>query len=387
MTSSLRVGRIAGIDLHLHWTFGLLLVGAFVYFLVGSDVPTAVWGVGLIAAVFGCVVLHELGHALAAARYGIPTRDITLYPIGGVARLARLPDRPGQELVVALAGPLVNVALAALVWGALVVAGQPLGLPTGLAEPTVGFGSNLFWANVGLALFNLLPAFPMDGGRVLRALLALKLEYTRATRIAAAVGQVMAMLFALLAIVDGFDPFLLFIALFVYLGAEQEAHATLLRAAARGLTVRDAMLTEFTALGPASTLGEAVERLLAGSEQDFPVLGVDGQVSGVLTRVRLVQALAERDRTSRVYDVMEPPGPAVEAGAPLDAALDRLREADPALLPVLHDGRLVGVLTLENVGELMMLAAAVGRRTGGGRTAILTDLLAPRREPEARRGT
>ncbi len=380
MTASLRVGRLAGIDLYLHWTFGLLLAGAFVFFLVGHDVPTAVAGVLLIAAVFGSVVLHELGHALAARRYGIATRDITLYPVGGVARLARLPERPVQELVVALAGPAVNVVLAGATWLVMLVLGWSITAPTGLADPTSGFASNFFWSNVVLVLFNLLPAFPMDGGRVLRALLAMKLEYARATRIAAGVGQGMAILFAFVAVTNGFDPFLLFIALFVYLGAEQEAHATLLRSAARGLTARDAMLTEYTALGPGSTLGEAVERLLAGSEQDFPVLGVNGQVAGVLTRARLIRALAEHERTTRVYDVMEAPGPVIEAGAPLDAALDRLRESEAALLPVVHAERLVGVLTLENVGELMMLAAAVGKRTGAGRPAILADLLGPRRE-------
>ncbi|HYE96172.1 MAG TPA: site-2 protease family protein [Rubricoccaceae bacterium] len=377
MGGSLRIGRIAGIDVYLHWTFGLLLVGAFGFFLVGGQpVERAVGGVLLILAVFGCVVLHELGHALAARRYGVPTRDITLYPIGGVARLQRIPERPSQELVVALAGPAVNVVLAALIAGGLATAGQPVRWTGGLSPPGASLWHDLLWVNVVLVAFNLLPAFPMDGGRVLRALLAFRLDYARATQIAAAVGQAMAIGFGILAILPPMNPFLLFVALFVYLGAQQEAHATLMRTVVRGVPVRQAMVTRYTALGPGSTLGEAVEHLLAGGEEDFPVLGVDGQMAGVLTRKRLFQALAERDRATRVYDVMEKAGPAVEAGSPLDAALEAMREAEAPMLPVVQGGRLVGVLTLANVGELLMLAGAVERRTG--RRAPLTDVLAPR---------
>ena len=377
MGGSLRIGRIAGIDVYLHWTFGLLLVGAFGFFLVGGQpVERAVGGVLLILAVFGCVVLHELGHALAARRYGVPTRDITLYPIGGVARLQRIPERPSQELVVALAGPAVNVVLAALIAGGLATAGQPVRWTGGLGTPGASLWHDLLWVNVVLVAFNLLPAFPMDGGRVLRALLAFRLDYARATQIAAAVGQAMAIGFGILAILPPMNPFLLFVALFVYLGAQQEAHATLMRTVVRGVPVRQAMVTRYTALGPGSTLGEAVDHLLAGGEEDFPVLGVDGQMAGVLTRKRLFQALAERDRATRVYDVMEKAGPAVEAGSPLDAALEAMREAEAPMLPVVQGGRLVGVLTLANVGELLMLAGAVERRTG--RRAPLTDVLAPR---------
>lgn len=367
MGSSLRIGRIAGIDVYLHWTFGLLLAGAFAFYLLGgATVQTAVAGILLILAVFACVVLHEFGHALMARRYGVPTKDITLYPIGGVARLQRIPEHPTQELLIAVAGPAVNVVIAALIWVGAVALGAPLGMPTGLADPAGHFWPNLFWINVVLVVFNMLPAFPMDGGRVLRALLAYRLDYARATQIAAAVGQGMAILFGFAAIVGG-NWFLLFIALFVYLGAQQEAHAALMRTVIRGVPVRQAMVTQFSTLGPASTLADAVDLLLSGSEQEFPVLGVDGHVAGVLTRKRLVQALSERDRTARVYDVMQPACRPVDAGAPLDEALEAMQEAECPILPVTHAGRLVGILTLENVGELMMLASAVRRRAGDSR--------------------
>ena len=365
MGSSLRIGRIAGIDVYLHWTFGLLLAGAFAFYLLGgATVQVAVAGVLLILAVFACVVLHEFGHAFMARRFGVPTKDITLYPIGGVARLQRIPEHPTQELLVAVAGPAVNVVIAGLIWAGAAAAGASLGMPTGMADPVGHFWPNLFWINVVLVAFNLLPAFPMDGGRVLRALLAYRLDYARATQIAAMVGQGMAILFGLFAVVGGFNPFLLFIALFVYLGAQQEAHAALMRTVIRGVPVRQAMLTQFSTLGPGSTLADAVDLLLAGSEQEFPVLGVDGHVAGVLTRKRLIQALSELDRTARVYDVMQPACRAVEAGAPLDEALEAMQEAECPLLPVTQAGRLVGILTLENVGELMLLASAIQRRTG-----------------------
>ena len=367
MGSSLHLGRIAGIDLYLHWTFGLLIAGAFAFFLFeGQGLAVALAGVLLIMAVFGCVVLHEYGHAFMARRFGVPTKDITLYPIGGVARLQRIPEHPTQELLVALAGPAVNVVIAVLIGVSASLTGEGVGTPTGLAEPIGHFWSNLFWVNLVLVAFNMLPAFPMDGGRVLRALLAYRLEYARATKIAAGVGQAMAIAFGFFAVFSpsGFDPFLLLIAVFVYLGAQQEAHAALMRAAIRGVPVRQAMLTQFSTLGPASTLAHAVELLLGGAEQEFPVLGVDGQVVGVLTRKRLVQALTERDHSSRVYEVMEPACAPVEASGMLDEALQRMQEGNCALLPVTQSGRLVGVLTLENVGELMMLSNAIRSRTG-----------------------
>lgn len=364
MGSSLRLGKIAGVDVFLHWTFGLLIAGAVGFYVLTGRPDQAVAGVGLILAVFGCVVLHELGHALAARHYGVPTKDITLYPIGGVARLQRVPEHPTVELVIALAGPAVNVVLAGLLWTGLTTTGAGVGAPTGLAAPAGAFWANLFWANVVLVVFNLLPAFPMDGGRVLRALLAYKLSYARATQVAAAVGQGMAILFGFAAVLGRFDPVLLFIALFVYLGAQQEASAALMRAAIRGISVRQAMLTEFTTLGVGSTLNDAVERLLAGSEQDFLVLGPDGRPAGVLSRRRLVQSLAESGTGGRVVDAMEPVGRGVESSAMLTEALEAMQASERPLLPVVERGRVVGVLTMENVGELMMLSNAVRKRTG-----------------------
>ncbi|MCI0746267.1 MAG: site-2 protease family protein [Verrucomicrobia subdivision 3 bacterium] len=224
MRWSLKLGKIAGTELYLHWTFLILLGVVFFNGLdKGTGIPAAAQQVLFVVALFTCIVLHEFGHAFAARRYGIETRDITLLPIGGVARLERMPREPRHELWVALAGPLVNVVIAAALYVILVVAS------IGRFAPILsisGFLTTLLWLNVFLVAFNLLPAFPMDGGRVLRAMLARRLEYVRATRIAARIGQGMAVLF----IIAGFvalqrgNPMLMLIGVFIFIGARNEAH-------------------------------------------------------------------------------------------------------------------------------------------------------------------
>ena len=378
MGSSLRVGRFAGIDVFVHWTFALL-IAYVVGVVLAADRPLAdaVGVVLLVLATFACVVFHEYGHALMARRFGVGTRDITLYPIGGVARLQRIPEAPLQEFAVAIAGPLVNVAIAALIAVGLLASGAGVVPPAGLLNPDGAFWSTLLWINVVLVVFNLIPAFPMDGGRVLRSLLATRLPYVRATKIAAGVGQALAIGFAFWALLGpgGFNVFLLIIAFFVFVGAQQEATATTMRTAIRGVPVRQAMLTQFTTLGPGASLREAVELLMAGNEKEFAVLGVDGHIMGVLTRTSLVGALAQSGPEGRVVDVMDPVCPPADANEMLDAVLERMQANDCELLPVEHGGRLVGVLQMENVAELLMLSEAMEKRTG--RRAV-DEVLRPR---------
>jgi Zn-dependent protease len=226
MRWSIRLGNIAGIRLYLHWTFLILL--ALVFFTDlgrGIGLPGAVQAVLFVLVLFACILLHELGHALAARRYGIPTRDITLLPIGGIARMERMPREPRQELWVALAGPLVNVGIAAVL--VLLLAAVHYGYVNFLRSQ-VTFLWSLLWANLFLIVFNLLPAFPMDGGRVLRALLARRMDYIRATRIAARIGQVMAILFVIAGLYSLFRhqqvPMLMLIGVFIFFGARNEAH-------------------------------------------------------------------------------------------------------------------------------------------------------------------
>jgi len=351
---SWRIGRIAGIDVYVHLTFLVLLAWMGLANYLAGGIEAAIRGLGLILTLFGIVVLHELGHSLAARRFGIETRDITLLPIGGVARLERMPEEPSQELVVALAGPAVNVALAGGVF--LLSFGRDV-LSVGESFSGLGsFISQIFWVNIGLAVFNLLPAFPMDGGRVLRALLAMRMDYVRATQIAAGIGQGMAWLFGLLGLL--FNPFLVFIALFVWIGAAQEASMVQMRAALDGIPVRNAMITDFRTLELDDPLSRAVEHILAGFQQDFPVLE-NGRPVGVLTRNDLAAGLAQRGPDARVGDVMHRGCATTDPREMLQVAFARLQDQDCHVLPVVQDGRLLGLLTGDNVAEVLMIKEAL----------------------------
>jgi len=356
MRWSYRIGRIAGIPVQIHVTFLFLLVGAALYPpYFGADAPLA--AVTRLLFVFACVVLHELGHALTARRYGIATRDITLLPIGGIARLERMPEQPSQELVVALAGPAVNVVIAALLW--LVSHGlsqEPLD-----AMIRGGLLRFLFAVNVIMILFNLIPAFPMDGGRVLRALIAMRLPYERATRIASGVGQFIALLFAIAGLfVFRGNMMLVLIALFVFIAAGEERTIVQTRVSIQGLPVRAAMVTEFHQLDVNAPLSLAVEYLMAGSQQDFPVMQ-DGTPLGVLTRDQLLAAIARHGASVPVSQVVLRPMSPLDPDAPLEAALARMRETGQAAVPVAESGRLVGLLTSDNVGDLLLVRQALRR--------------------------
>ena len=359
MRGSVRLITIAGIDILLHWTFGLLLIGLVVFYVMQGVAPVvAMLGIGMVMALFICVVMHELGHALAARRFDVPTRDITLYPIGGVARLQRIPEEPAKEFWIAVAGPAVNVLIAFVLLVIIVASGLSI-RPGNLFDPGAGFLATLFWMNVVLVGFNLLPAFPMDGGRVLRALLASRMDYARATELAAGVGQGMALLFGIMGIVV-FNPILLFIALFVYFGAQQEARYASLRSATKGISVRRAMLTRFSTLDPDDTLDVAVERLLRSSDQSFPIVR-DGAVVGVLSRKRMMKALGDHGRAARVADVAGNESTPIEDSVMLDEAFVKMQEAGLASVPVVRSGRLVGMLTLDNIAELMMISTVLRR--------------------------
>jgi Zn-dependent protease/predicted transcriptional regulator len=359
MKWSTRIGRFAGIDVYVHATFLILLAWvAFSHWQEEHSLSAAIGGVAFILALFACVVLHEYGHALTARRFGIRTRDITLLPIGGVARLERMPDVPTQELWVALAGPAVNVVIAIVLFVVIEATGT-MQDPGTLTVSRGSFLERLMIVNVFLSVFNLLPAFPMDGGRVLRAILAMRMDYARATQMAATVGQAMAFLFGLVGLFT--NPFLVFIALFVWIGAGQEASMTQMRSALDGVPLERAMITDFRTLSPDDPLGRAVDLLLAGAQQDFPV--VDGnRVVGILTRADLLGALAREDRAAKVASVMRRDFFAAEATDMIEMALRRLQEHDCHTIPVLRNGMLAGLLTMDNVGEFLSVQAAYGRR-------------------------
>ena len=351
---SIPILRVSGIQLRIHVTFLLLIV----WVALGS------WSSAVfVLLLFLCVVLHEFGHAIAAKGYGINTPDITLLPIGGVARLGRIPEEPKQELVIAIAGPLVNVIIAACLYLVIGARGHVIS-----AVQSDDMLVGLYQINVLLVLFNLLPAFPMDGGRVLRALLATRLTYARATQVAATVGQIFAFLFGIVGLfgIPGIyhaNPFLIFIAFFVYLGASQEAALAQMRDVSRRFPVSSAMVREFRTLTETATLQDAVDALLATSQHDFPVVDASGSVAGILTRHDLISALRKNESDIRVGDVMRRGCPTVTVGTRFEDAFRIMQESNCPALPVL-DGmkRLVGLLTPENVSELMMVQSALPRR-------------------------
>lgn len=355
MRWSWKLGEYAGIAVYVHATF-LLLVGwiALLHWFQLGTLQAVSSGVVFILLLFGCVLLHEFGHALTAKRYGIRTRDITLLPIGGVARLEKMPDKPVQELWVALAGPAVNVVIFLALY--FFVQAKSVLFPM---EPDMVRGSlwtRLMTVNLFLAAFNLLPAFPMDGGRVLRALLAMRMDYVQATNVAAALGQGMAFLFGFLGLL--FNPFLLFIAFFVWIGAAQEASMVQIKSALGGIPVQRAMLTDFRTVSPDDPLERVVQLVLSGWQQDFPVME-GGRIAGVLTRNDLLNALAQQGMDRLVREVMQREFEVVDAAEMLENVLPRLQTCACHSMPVMRGDELVGLLTMDNIGEFMLIRSAL----------------------------
>lgn len=357
MKWSLHLGRIAGIRILMHWSFLILL--AWIIFKEvnrGSDTPTILITVGFVLSLFLCVVLHELGHSLTARRYGINTKAITLLPIGGVASLERMPQKPRQELLIAVAGPAVNVVIALILWLVLPPLREVPQEDFFMAVTPQNFFYLLLAVNIMLVAFNAIPAFPMDGGRVLRALLAFKLGRVRATQIAANLGQFLAIFFVFIGFF--YNPFLILIGIFVFLGAHSEnimvQHLDFLR----GHKVREGMMTNFLTLAPTETVRHALDKLLMGSEQDF-IIEQEGQVLGTLTRMQLIQAVKEEKLQAPVTDIMSGNVLTFNAKDKLAKAYTEIQKIKAPLCPVLEDGQLVGVINTENINEFIMIKSAL----------------------------
>lgn len=377
MRWSVKIARLLGIDVKIHVTFllGLLLIGGSVYAAGGHHFHDVVEVTALVCAVFACVLLHEFGHALAAAHYGIQTVDITLLPVGGVARLERMPEDPWQELVVAIAGPMVNVVII-LGLGLILGPGSVRGAffsPVQDSPESLTLPLFLLSVNIKLVLFNLIPAFPMDGGRILRAVLGWRLGHALATQVAVSIGQVFAVLFGLVGMgllmpeVFGHgNPVLILIAFFIYFAGSQEAGAAQIRDLTRNVRLSDTLITDFKTLPTGATLREAVELLLHTAQHDFPIVDESGKVQGVLTRQDLIAALSrEGGIDGAVADVMQRDVPSVLAHATFEEAFNIMQRSGCPALPVLdRTGRLVGLVTPDNVGEMIMVRSVLAR---GGR--------------------
>jgi Zn-dependent protease len=358
MRWSYRIGRIAGTDIKVHVTF-LLIVGLWALQGYEEAGPSGAFAATLfLLAIFACILLHEFGHILVARRFGVRTPDVILLPIGGVARLERIPDVPRQELLIALGGPAVTLAIIIVLWILLQLTNQPTMEGMSPSRPIL---INLFAGNVWLLLFNLIPAFPMDGGRVLRALLASRLGLVRGTRIAASLGQVLAFAGGVYGLLVIKEPLLVLIAFFVFLGASAEAAVVETRAVGQGLSVGQMMVTDFRSVPVHATLAQAAELLLSGEQREFPVVDNLGRTEGILTRDNLIRGLSQRGAASSVGESMTADVPVVPPTLGFQEALERLRSSRLPALPVVDGGgALVGLLTQDNINDHLMV-----RRAGG----------------------
>jgi Zn-dependent protease/CBS domain-containing protein len=364
MLWSINIGTISGTAVRIHVTFLLFLIWIFAanWYSGGSDAAWA--GLAFILLLFLCVLAHEFGHIFMARRFGVMTPDVTLLPIGGVARLERIPENPGEELLVAIAGPAVNVVIAL---GLVVLAGASLHTQNlaAMESAQVSMVDRLAAVNLFLAVFNMIPAFPMDGGRVLRALLAIRLGHVRATEIAASIGQFVAFGLGFLGLFG--NPLLIFIAIFVYLAASSEAQLVSIRAMSRDVPVNAAMITQFATLTPDEHIDAAVETLLRTSQSEFPVVDDGRHLLGVLGRADMIRALKQLGPDARVAEAMTKDVPTIDNRRCLEEAYRLLQEKAASAVGVVDaDGRLVGLITSETIGEMLMVRDALPAGTGFG---------------------
>ncbi|MEM9623875.1 MAG: site-2 protease family protein [Pseudomonadota bacterium] len=355
MKWSIQLAQVAGVDIYVHITFVLLLGWvALAYWQLAGTVAAVLEGVGFILALFTCVILHELGHATMARHYKIRTRHITLLPIGGLAALEKMPDDPRQEMAVALAGPAVNLAIAAILWVGLSISGSNGDLVAPWDEGSLV--QRLLAANLVLAAFNMIPALPMDGGRVLRALLAWRGNHAQATETAVKYGQAIAFVLGFLGLM--YNPLLVIIAVFIWIGAAAELQSERTKSALAHATVRAATLTHYDTLIPQQSLSQVVERLLAGSQQDFPVVNT-GRICGVLTQSQLLKGLHSDGSHGLVRDWMITNVPSIDADAPMANALQALNSSTAKLLCVVQGDQEVGILDLDNFMEFLAIRNAL----------------------------
>ena len=357
MSWSLNIGKVAGTVVRVHITFLLFLAWIFAASYASGGAATAWDSLVFMVLLFLCVLLHEFGHIFTARAFGVPTPYVTLLPIGGVAQLERIPEEPWEEFLIAIAGPLVNVAITLLL---VFVAGAELQPSAAAAVDNlkIPLVDRLAAVNLFLALFNLIPAFPMDGGRVLRALLASRFGYVRATELAASIGQFVAFALGFIGLMA--NPILIFIAIFVYLAASSEAHMVALRAASRGVPVSYAMMTQFATLSPEAHIDEAVQTLLQTSQGEYPVVDSTGKPIGILGRGDLIRAIKTRGADARVADAMIAEMPTISHRATLEQAFKLLQQKSaPAVGVTDAAGKLVGFVTSETIAEMMMLQEAL----------------------------
>lgn len=358
MRWSLFVGRISGIKIFIHWTFLLLIFWIILSGVRrGYSAEAIFWSIGFILAVFVCITLHELGHAITAKRFNFKTRDITLLPIGGVARMEGLPDKPMQEFLVALMGPVVNLFISLALFIVLRMAGS---FPQSQESLYITTGKN-FWfqlysVNLFLALFNLIPAFPMDGGRILRAILSSRMQRAKATRIAARVGQFIAIAFILLGFL--YNPFLSLIGVFVFIGAQAETTMEYARSVLNSFKVGDLLMHSYSSFHPAEPLSKAVSLMLDSQERSF-IIKDDGQVRGILSKKEILNGLSQFGENVPIEQIMRTKVPVLHGDDSINEVMLNFPSGTETLMPVFEGEEMIGVINLENINEFIEIKAAL----------------------------
>jgi len=355
MQWSYNFGKIFGINFRIHVTFLLLLLFIFISGLFQRGFEEAVTSVLFICAVFACVLIHEIGHSLIARRYGKEAKSITLLPIGGVATMEEMPEKPSQEIAMSIVGPFINLAIAAILY-LFVGAWAGVGVPNLYPDSVGAFFAGLIGVNIILAVFNLIPAFPMDGGRVLRGFLALNMDYVKATSIAVFIGQGVSLFFIFFGIF--FNWWLALIGLFLYIGAGSENQHVMLRAVLHRVPASEAMTTDFRSLRPDETLSRALEHVYHGCQEDFPVVGDKG-IEGVLTHNRIISAIHERGTEVPVSEVMDRNFVSVDSRTLLDEVYHKLLSNNKTAMLIQDGGQLKGMLCLRGISRYMMIQSAL----------------------------
>lgn len=371
MKWSFKIGRLLGIELRIHLSFFLIV--AWAAYIWGSSsvnqTEGAAYGVLIISMLFLCVVIHELAHSKMAQHYGAEVDSITLLPIGGVSQLKSMPEEPKKELMVSVVGPLSNVVIAALLLVLLTLLPnkEPIAGMTGdefmdfiIGVSLQGFLTYMLLINVMLAVFNLLPAFPLDGGRVLRSLLAMFMPSVQATRIAKTIGQVLALGLGTAGLLVG-QIFWVIIAVFIFFGAGQEGAGAEMKNILTRLTVRQALTGRFDSVGPDMPLGDVVNIALRSYQEDFPVLDDTGKLVGLLTRSNLLGGLHQRGPDARVSEFMEANFPSVGPDDDFSRVFERMNESRLKAIPVVDGDDLLGIITVEHLSEVFNLLSATGQ--------------------------
>ncbi|SEA98442.1 Zn-dependent protease (includes SpoIVFB) [Flavobacterium gillisiae] len=361
MKGTFKLAKVAGIGVFIHWTFSLLI--AFIIFTnyrTGYNAIQILWSLVFVLSIFVTVVMHEFGHAMAARNYGIQTKDITLLPIGGLARLDRMPEKPLEELVVAFAGPLVNIFLALITSFVITFPDNPEALAVQLSNSVnaSNFFLYFFIVNIVLAIFNLIPAFPMDGGRVLRALLSFKFKRHIATRIAARIGQFIAMGFIFLGFFS--NPFLIFIGLFVIMGAQMETEHTSSKFILKGFKVRDVLMKQYQTIDANEPIKTAIALLLDSQSKIF-MITENNEPVGTLNRDQIIAALSERGENTDIRSAMNKNLIYLDVETLLEDIFELVSANKSNLMLVMENGFLVGTLDTENLLEFLLIKGVKSR--------------------------